>query len=569
MNTSDFIQSQPTLSNQFTSDPVLRDYLNLYLPEAYKDKIFKDLERFGDRVINDIWDMACDAENNQPKHIPFDGWGKRIDIIEVSKGWKDLDKVSAEEGLVSIGYNRKFGAHSRLYQYAKMYLFHPASAYYGCPLAMTDGAAKLIELYGNKTLQDAFNHLISQKPDEFWTSGQWMTEKTGGSDVGRSQTKAVFKDGKWRLYGTKWFTSAITSQMAMTLARIVNENGESIKGSRGLSLFYLEIRDKEDNLNGIEILRLKDKLGTKALPTAELKLNGTVAQLLGREGEGVKSIASLFNITRIQNSFAALGTTRRVLNLAKSYSSKREAFGKLIKEHSLHIKTLSKLELLFHSMFHLCFYTVRLLGKSEYEEVENTSEEKMETEKMIRILTPVIKLYTAKQNMNIVSEVVESFGGAGYCEDTGIPRWLRDSQTLTIWEGTTNILCLDLLRAIQKEEVFPVYIKKMKQIIEPINSKEKTKVTDCLNRLNEEVQKFASIDAEDQQVHSRALAFSIAEITSAVLMLDFSKRQGESSHSNAKLSSVVANKWCKRQLIKDFKSNKRIREEDSFILYQS
>ncbi len=553
----DFYQLGPRLDNQFSSDSLLKWYLKVNIPDEFKEEIFSDLERFGERVVTDVWQMACDAEAHPPEHIPFDAWGKRIDEIKVSEGWRQLDRVSAEEGLVALGYERKFNEYSRIYQYAKMYLFHPASAYYGCPLAMTDGAAKLIELFGDQDQQQAYQHLTSKNPEKFWTSGQWMTEKAGGSDVGRSQTIAKYEDHEWRLYGTKWFTSATTSQMTMTLARIEDQKGQMVSGSRGLSLFYLELRDDKDKLNGIEILRLKDKLGTKALPTAELKLIGAKAKLVGKVGEGVKSIASLFNITRIQNSFAALGTARRVLNLAKDYAGKRQAFGRFLKDHPLHIKNLAEYELKFHSMFHLSFFTAKLLGLSEC-----TEEHRQENEKLLRLLTPVSKLYTAKLNMSIVSEVIESFGGAGYCEDTGLPRWLRDAQTLTIWEGTTNILSLDLLRAIEKDQAFPIWVKKISAILRPLNSEGAASVKTLLQDFVNEVEKVAQKSPDDQQAIAREFAFQVAEITSAALMLEFSVQV-----KDAKIFDLAAQRWSETLVLRKLSSDEKKRKDDFDLLF--
>src|SRR5690606_18330955 len=129
-----------------------------------------------------------------------------------------------------------------------------------CPLAMTDGAARAIELYGSESHKNkAFKNLISRDPKKFWTSGQWMTERSGGSDVSGTETVATKSGSSWKLNGTKWFTSATTAQMAMLLAR--PEGAEA--GSRGLSLFYVELRDGQGKLRDIEIHRLKDKLGTK------------------------------------------------------------------------------------------------------------------------------------------------------------------------------------------------------------------------------------------------------------------------------------------------------------------
>src|SRR5690606_4112745 len=230
-----------------------------------------------------------------PVHIPYDPWGKRIDEIKVSDSWNQLHEIAAEEGIVAAGYERTQGEFSRLYQFAKLYLYHPSSAIYSCPLAMTDGAARLLELYGTEDMKErAYKFLTSRDPQTFWTSGQWMTERTGGSDVSGTSTIAKKEGDQYKLYGVKWFTSATTSQMAMTLARI--------EGDEKLSLFYLELRDKSGELQNIQINRLKDKLGTKALPTAELTLSGTPATLVGEAGKGIKTISTLFNITRLYNA---------------------------------------------------------------------------------------------------------------------------------------------------------------------------------------------------------------------------------------------------------------------------
>ena len=265
----DFYQDGPVLHNQYTNDPVLKNYLQRVLPNDILQTIEPDLERFGERVITDILQMGDDAEQNEPSLLQYDSWGRRIDQIRVSNGWKSLDHVSAEEGLVALGYERTYEEFSRIYQFAKLYLFTPSSAIYSCPLAMTDGAARVIELLGDNRLKDGpFKHLISRNPREFWTSGQWMTEKTGGSDLSRKSTRAINEKDTYTLHGTKWFTSATTSQMAFTLARVQDQEGNIVPGSKGLSLFYLETHNTDGTYNNILVNRLKDKLGTRALPTA-------------------------------------------------------------------------------------------------------------------------------------------------------------------------------------------------------------------------------------------------------------------------------------------------------------
>ncbi|HRN93903.1 MAG TPA: hypothetical protein PL084_04190, partial [Chitinophagales bacterium] len=186
---SDFTQVIPQLDNQFTDDTFLQDYLKRYLPADALNKISPDLHNFGKRVAKEFLEWAWDAEQNNPELTQYDAWGNRIDEIKVSQGWLNLERVAAEEGLVAIGYEREFGEHSRLYQFVKLYLYTPSSAIYSCPLAMTDGGVKLIEVYGDEYLKgEIFKGLTSRDPKQFKTSGQWMTERTGGSDVSRSMT---------------------------------------------------------------------------------------------------------------------------------------------------------------------------------------------------------------------------------------------------------------------------------------------------------------------------------------------------------------------------------------------
>ena len=314
----------------------------------------------------------------------FIGWGKRIDKIHVCEEWNRMHEIAAEEGVISIGYNRKLGKYSRLHQYLKLYYFVPVSALYSCPLAMTDGAVRLIEqLRKSKSasasflypsiLDEAYSHMTSNNGKEFWTSGQWMTEKVGGSDIGNSETIAKFHsstsadDKLYELHGYKYFTSATTANITFTLARVIDENGNFIKGSRGLSLFVLKLRNDKGELNHLIVHKLKDKLGTKTLPTAELELIGTRAYLVGNIGEGVRTIAHLFNITRIWTTFSSVGAMYHSLSLLRDYSKKRTAFGHYLNELPAHLASLSNLEVEYRGQLHLFLKVALLLGEDECE----------------------------------------------------------------------------------------------------------------------------------------------------------------------------------------------------------
>ncbi len=436
-----FIQLPPELGNQYGDDRVLRSYLVRALPPVMLRDIETGLMEMGGLAGRELYRAQLADRLNEPVLTQWDAWGNRIDRIEVSPLWHEAERIAATRGLVAIAYETRHGAHARLHQFALVYLFTPSTDIYSCPLAMTDGAARALLQSGNQALiQRAVQHLTSRDPKYFWTSGQWMTESTGGSDVGLSETAARRDEkGEWRLYGHKWFTSATTSQMALALAR---PEGNP-KDGRGLALFYIEARDKQGRLNGIQVNRLKDKLGTRKVPTAELTLDGAKAELVMGESDGVRNIAPMLNITRTWNAVSSVAMMRRGLALARDYARKRSAFGAPLAQKPLHIDMLAGLQAEMEGAFHLAFSVAALIGKEETGELQPGQKE------LLRALIPIAKLTAARQSVAVLSEVVESFGGAGYVEDTGIPQILRDAQVFPIWEGTTNVLALDTLHAIQ------------------------------------------------------------------------------------------------------------------------
>jgi putative acyl-CoA dehydrogenase len=522
---SDFLQSMPKLDNEFSDDVFLQDYLKTYFPADALKEITPDLEQFGKRAANEFLEWARDAEINKPQLIQFDAWGRRVDEIKVSQGWLNLEKVAAEDGLVAIGYERKYEEHSRLYQFVKLYLYTASSAIYTCPLAMTDGAARLIELYGDDFLKEhAYKGLTSRNPLNFKTSGQWMTERTGGSDVSRSMTLATHEEKEnYILNGHKWFTSAITANMAFTLAS--TEQPESGKRAP-LSLFYLPIRNEDGSLNGIEVEALKDKLGTRALPTAQLLLTGSKAKLVGEKGKGVKTIATLFNITRIYNTISAVSYMRRSYALSKSYSAQREAFGQKIEHHLLHKRALREMEIAYQSNTMLGLFLAQLLGKEDCNKATETEKS------LLRLLTPVAKLYTAKNAIKYASELMEMHGGVGYLEDSGIPVILRDAQVLSIWEGTTNVLSLDMLRAIEKENGLTAFVTFANELLSGINTPELSEQKEQVDQKIKNLLSFAKgLKSQEAMIaSSRDFAFYLAEVSIALLWLDFLKTNSKKAN---------------------------------------
>src|SRR5882724_12007758 len=284
-----FQQQPPTLGNQYLDDPVLHSYLKHVLPLDVLREVEPELIEMGRLAGGELYQMQLADRLNEPRLTQWDAWGNRIDHIELTPLWRAAEKIAAEHGVVATAYEQRHGRFSRVQQCALAYLFTPSTDIYSCPLAMTDGAARTLLSSGNQTLiERAVPHLTTRDPNQFWTSGQWMTELTGGSDVGLSETIARPDNERnademsseptrnWLLFGRKWFTSAATSQIALTLAR---PEGNP-PGGRGLALFYLETRDARGQLRNIRIERLKDKLGTRKVPTAELTLDGAPAQLV-------------------------------------------------------------------------------------------------------------------------------------------------------------------------------------------------------------------------------------------------------------------------------------------------
>lgn len=530
-NASEFFQDAPELGNQYRDDAALQAWLKAHLPAEVLKQITPGLERLGARAAGDMLAMAADAEAHPPRHVPYDPWGRRIDRIETTWGWQALRRVAAEEGIVATAYERREAAWSRLHQFVRLYLYHPSSAIASCPLAMTDGAARVLEVYGDKLLQERYlPHLLSRDPGRFWTSGQWMTERSGGSDVSGTSTVARIESGAYRLHGTKWFTSATDSQLAVTLARDPDAGDK-------LSMFLLELRDAGGRLNGIRVHRLKDKLGTRALPTAELTLAGTPAQRIGAPGHGVRNIATVLNITRLYNSVCAVSYMRRGLALAEDYARKRRAFGKLLSEHPLHRETLADLHTEFVGALHLVLQLGVLLGRDETGAAGDADKT------LLRLLTPVAKLFTGKQSISVVSEVLECFGGQGYIEDTGLPVLLRDCQVLSIWEGTTNVLSLDVLRVLDHPQALEVFAADVENRLARAQHPDLERACHAIRHAVQDIRNWFEATAgspTERETFARRFAFSLARSYTAALLAG--------AVQDGWLDRDILQRWCRAPL---------------------
>jgi alkylation response protein AidB-like acyl-CoA dehydrogenase len=449
------------LDNQFDDDRVLRRYLDRVLPEEVRSAITPDLQALGDLAGNEFYDLQLQDRENEPSLTRYGPQGDRIDHIELTDTWKRGLAEAASHGVVATAYEREHGRYSRIDQFARAYLLLPGTDMLGFLLATTDGAARILLDHGPGDLaDDVLPHLLSRTPETFWTSGQWRTEKEGGSDLSQIETTARRDaDGTWRLHGHKWFTSSTAANMALVLARTEDEDDD-------LSLFYLPIRDQTTTSprDGIQVNRMKDKLGARKLPVSEIKLDGAVARPVAGIGEAARTLGPMVRIARTWNAVLAVGLMRRGLALARDFGQKREAFGTPIMEKPLHYDTMASLQATFEGAFHLTFRLVELLGKKE---TDSLSEQEQH---LFYALTPLVKMTTAKQATSVLGEVMEAFGGGGYVEDTGIPMLLRNAYALPLWEGTTNVMALTTLKKLRRDGRFAALKAELARCREAVNT---------------------------------------------------------------------------------------------------
>ena len=433
----DFLQTAPQLVHPYRNDRTLLALLDRLIPPERRAALDADLDALGD-YAQFAWERARRSTPRTPVLTRWDAWGRRVDRIELTTAWQEGPQLTTRHAILAAG--QEAHEYARLEQFARVYLYHLASEFYTCPLAMTDGAIAALKAAGNQPLiERALPHFLSRDPAGFWLSGQWMTETAGGSDVGRSGTVArQDADGQWRLHGRKWFSSAVVGEAALALARPEGAG----EGTATLALFYVETMDGDARKPQLIVDRLKDKLGTRELPTAEIHLDGLPAWPVGELAHGVRQVAPMLNVTRTWNAVCAVASMARALALACDYAVRREAFGRPLIEQPLHAQTLACMRAEFEGAFALAFEVAQLLGRLEQGRAAPHEAA------LLRLLTPLAKLWTGKLAVALCSEALECFGGAGYIEDTGLPQLLRDAQVYAIWEGTTNVLALDGLRAL-------------------------------------------------------------------------------------------------------------------------
>jgi alkylation response protein AidB-like acyl-CoA dehydrogenase len=469
-----YVQQIPPPADPYAGDGLLRSWLERHLTPAGHAAAKDRLAALAGEVAGPLREAHAQAEAHPPVLHRYDAWGARVDRIDTPAGWQVQRAAAARHALVALPYQEparaRWGAGARVLQHALLHLYGPESATFSCPVAMSDGAAALLSLpQVDPAVRAAWlPRLLATDPAAAVTSGQWMTESQGGSDLARSGTTArPAADGSWRLTGEKWFCSAADAPVAVTLAR--PEGADT--GSRVLAPFLVPRYAADSPLAppradpgwpapGVRIHRLKDKLGTRALATAEIGLRDAYALPLGDPAvPGLGRAMTLVRVARLHNAAAAAAGMRRGLAYARAFAAARSVAGGRLEASPLHRATLAGLAVDAAAAFVLAGHAFALLGR-----VEVAGDTAAGTE--LRIVAPLAKLATARLAVAAASELVECFGGAGYIEDTGVPRLLRDAQVLPIWEGTTNVLSLDVLRALTREAAGPPLLARLRAAAE-------------------------------------------------------------------------------------------------------
>jgi putative acyl-CoA dehydrogenase len=431
------VQNQP---------PPLQDYDPLALDLALAEGLQREgagwaraeIAHLGRRAASaDFLDLGRLANENPPKLKTHDRFGHRIDEVEFHPAWHELMRFSMSHAVHAGPWREpREGAH--VARAAKMLLVSQSEYGHGCPISMTYSAFPALQRQP-KLLEEWAPRITALKydprclPASRKTSaliGMGMTEKQGGSDVRANTTRAEPQgQGAYALTGHKWFCSAPMSDAFLVLAQ----------APQGLSCFLLPRWSNEQERNAIRIQRLKDKLGNRSNASSEIELDGAFARIVGEEGRGVQAILEMVNHTRLDCVIGSTAMMRNALLHALHHARHRKAFGKRLLEQPLMQAVLADLALESEAATALM---LRLAGAYDRRDAEAPFR---------RLATAVAKFWVCKRAAPFVAEALECLGGNGYVEDSGLPRIYREAPLNSIWEGSGNVICLDVLRALHKE----------------------------------------------------------------------------------------------------------------------
>ncbi|EBG5866908.1 isovaleryl-CoA dehydrogenase [Salmonella enterica subsp. enterica] len=381
------------------------------------------------------------ANAHPPELLRYDPQGQRLDDVRFHPAWHLLMQGLCANRIHNLAWEEEARAGSFVARAARFVLHAQVEAGTLCPVTMTFAATPLLLQMLPATFHDWLAPLRSDRYDSHLLPGgqkrglligMGMTEKQGGSDVLSNTTHAErLADDSYRLVGHKWFFSVPQSDAHLVLAQA--------KG--GLSCFFVPRFLPDGQRNSVRLERLKDKLGNRSNASAEVEFQDAVGWRLGEEGEGIRHILKMGGMTRLDCALGSHGLMRRAFSVAIYHAHQRQAFGKPLIEQPLMRQTLSRMALCLEGQTALLFRLARAW------------EQRREAKEALwaRLFTPAAKFAICKQGIPFVAEAMEVLGGMGYCEESELPRLYREMPVNSIWEGSGNIMCLDVLRVLTKQ----------------------------------------------------------------------------------------------------------------------
>ncbi|EBS2821684.1 isovaleryl-CoA dehydrogenase [Salmonella enterica subsp. enterica serovar Enteritidis] len=381
------------------------------------------------------------ANAHPPELLRYDPQGQRLDDVRFHPAWHLLMQGLCANRVHNLAWEEEARAGSFVARAARFVLHAQVEAGTLCPVTMTFAATPLLLQMLPTTFHDWLAPLRSDRYDSHLLPGgqkrglligMGMTEKQGGSDVLSNTTHAErLADDSYRLVGHKWFFSVPQSDAHLVLAQA--------KG--GLSCFFVPRFLPDGQRNSVRLERLKDKLGNRSNASAEVEFQDAVGWRLGEEGEGIRHILKMGGMTRLDCALGSHGLMRRAFSVAIYHAHQRQAFGKPLIEQPLMRQTLSRMALCLEGQTALLFRLARAW------------EQRREAKEALwaRLFTPAAKFAICKQGIPFVAEAMEVLGGMGYCEESELPRLYREMPVNSIWEGSGNIMCLDVLRVLTKQ----------------------------------------------------------------------------------------------------------------------
>jgi len=437
-------------SDWYAPDEHLRWLVRRMAGETLWPTADSTLSELGALVPQRVEPLVRLADRNPPALRQYDSRGDRIDEIEFHPAYKELERTVLGFGAVRAAYATGWrglnGRAPRPVMTAMLYMFLQSDqAITGCPIGMMDAMARCLEL-NDRELAARFVPRLADDTGHHMTAAMFLTEKAGGSDVGANETTATrADDGTWRLTGEKWFCSCAHSDLILVLAR---PDGAPT-GPRGLGLFLMPRHLEDGTRNTYVIHRLKEKFGTRAMPSAEVGLRGAFAWQVGHIERGLPQMMDMVNLTRVGIATATAGAMRRSAFEALTHTRGRVTFGTQLDLHPLMRDTLAELVVDSVAGLTAAMGVAQLLDRADAGNAEAAA--------ALRLLTPLFKMHGTERARISATEAMEVRGGNGFIEEWPEPRMLRDVYVHAIWEGSGNVIALDVLRAIE-HGALPGYI---------------------------------------------------------------------------------------------------------------